>query len=238
MGQEEMPPMPPHDGVTPEYHITQMVIAKSMSLAKAGYDNAKPYTPSRVQTLLNNKIEQASAVVEPYKERASELVDRLDARLDSAVIAPAVSVCQEASHRADHIRSNTGKAADSVRHHMGFVGSSITESCGEQPSEDVPPAPATILQKAQSKVSTLKSFVSTKYSQATDLPSEFSNTYYKVLEHADHGIEVWLPETDESAAPEQKAAGPFSLAMKAAKRLRPTAAKQLQASKARTAEQL
>lgn len=65
------------------------------------------------------------------------------------------------------------------------------------------------------------------------------SNYYKVLENADHGIEVYLTVTGEDTDP-VKAETPVALFKKAAKRMKPTVSKRLAELdlKARTAEQL
>jgi len=156
-------------------------------------------------------------VVERYAEAATNLVNKIDARLDSVVIAPAVSVCHEYSDNLDIVRNQ-----------MGFVSSSIKESCGSA-EEDIQDEECeqqlSLVQRAKDKVWNMRDVVQTNY--------------YKVLENADHGIEVYLTETGEDTEP-IKAENPVALCMKAAKRMKPTASKRLAELdlKARTAEQL
>jgi len=213
-----MPPCDSTDAVVSEplaeYHVTQSLINKTSTLAKKGYEG---YTPTRVRTLLDRKIAEVDKAVEPYKEGAHKLVEQLDARLDSSVITPALHAKHDASSIAEKSISNVEKAIDSVRQTMGFVGTSITESCAvDSPDEsETVHESVTILQKAHEKVSTLKSIL--------------SNKAVKVLENADHGIEVWFPECPEDDSSSlETAAGPVALAKKAARRFRPTLNKRLE----------
>jgi hypothetical protein len=229
-----MPPSTDTEGVAAEhhYHLTQRMISNSISLGKKGLDRVKPYTPTRVQSLLEQTGERVNEyVVEPYAERAHEIVSNFDARLDSVVISPTVSVVKEASQRADSIITTTESQFDNVRHQMGFVGASITESCGSKEGSDdseeaEPCEQTTLLQVAQDKVSTLRGLVSEKY--------------YKVLENADHSIEVYFPESGDGALlrNEKAVSDPIALCIKAAKRAKPVAVDRLRESKARTEEQL
>jgi hypothetical protein len=228
-----MPPSADAEGVAPEhhYHLTQRLITNSISLGQKGIDTVKPFTPTRVQSLIEQTGDRVNElVVEPYAERAQEMVSNFDARLDTHVISPTVSVVKEASQRADSIITTTESRFDTVRHQMGFVGASITDSYSKEGSDDgeetddlVQP-PTTLLQVAQDRVSTLRGFVQEKY--------------YKVLENADHSIEVYFPEVDAPTEEEKKILDPLAICVKAAKCIKPMAVRRLHESKARTEEQL
>ena len=227
--------MPPYNETGAEgveqYHLFESTLNNSISLGKMGLSKVKSatWTPSLVNSVID-KAEGAVSdyVVERYAVAATNLVNKIDARLDSAVIAPAVSACHEASERADQIITTTESRLDKVRNQMGFVSSSIKESCGSA-EEDIEDEECeqqpSLVRRAKDKVSSMRSIVQANY--------------YKVLENADHGIEVYLIETDEDAEP-VKAETPIALCMKAVKRMKPTASKRLAELelKARTTEQL
>jgi len=156
--------------------LTRRLLDNSLHLTKAGYNLAKPYTPARVQDIVEKTSEKALAVVEPYVERSQQLVDTLDSRLDSMVLSPALNVSSEASQRAHTIISNTEAAANMVRHHMGFVGTSIAESYKQTPlpepkveGDDSPEGhQATFLQSAQEKINVnfvapIQGYVTSRY---------------------------------------------------------------------------
>jgi len=235
-----MPPQPNAEGL--EYQAVETFISKATKLAKNVNDKVKPYTPTRVQTLLENTGERVGEVIE--SETAQQYIKGADARLESYVIKPvadspqfqegktkAIAKYTEATEKADQIYNITTskvetarQGIETVRHQLGFVGSSITEACeGRKSEEEEEEESTTIRQRMEDKVSCLVNSAQTKY--------------YKVLENADHGIEVYFPETVDEAA-EAKAESVKALCYKAAKRITPTAAKRFQESKARTAEQL
>jgi len=223
-----MPPSENTDVVQePQYNLTQNLINKSLNIASQGLEHVKPYTPTRVATLAGEYTTLVTQAAEPYVPRAQELVESLDARLDSSVIKPTIAVAKGASARADKIATNVTtmqkdaiSGIDNMRHQMGFVGASITESCGANADEQG----SSLTQLAADKAASLKTLM--------------SNKYYKVLESADSGIEIYLGETGGDVKAEKKAETPVALITKAARRFKPSAAKLASQSKLRTQEQL
>jgi len=210
-----------------KYQLAQNLINKSLAVATQGLETVKPYTPTRVATLAGEYSTLAAKAAEPYVPRAQEFVESLDDRLDSSVIKPTIAVAQGASARADDIvtkastmQKDTLQGLDTMRTQMGFVGTSITESCGAGEEGEG----SSLVQLASDKASSLKTFM--------------SNKYYKVLENADHGIEIYFAETGGDVLAEKKAETPVALITKAARRFKPSAAKLASQSKMRTQEQL